>query len=227
MGIERDRELQEYRDLIRPPAEFHDGFSWRTVVGAVFLGFVAMPAAMYIGLVSGAGGSVHGAARWVTVILFMEVAKRSLVHLRQQEIFVLYYMAGMVMASPFEGLLWRQFVVTSIAAGDFNLIGKFPSWYAPLPEEIAEGGRSFFTACWVAPIALIVLGQIIGRIDHFGLSYFLYRLTSDAEKLPFPMAPMAFFALSSSDAVLSLSSFFFASKSAWSDFRCCSSAWTL
>ncbi len=28
------------------------------------------------------------------------------------------------------------------------------------------------------------------RIDHFGLGYALYRITSDVEKLPFPMAPV-------------------------------------
>jgi hypothetical protein len=32
--------------------------------------------------------------------------------------------------------------------------------------------------------------QIIQRIDHFGLGYALYRITSDVEKLPFPMAPV-------------------------------------
>jgi hypothetical protein len=33
--------------------------------------------------------------------------------------------------------------------------------------------------------------QIIQRIDQFGLGYVFYRITSDVEKLPFPMAPVA------------------------------------
>ena len=37
---------------------------------------------------------------------------------------------------------------------------------------------------------MIVLGQILGRIDRFGLGYVLFRITSDVEKLPFPMAPV-------------------------------------
>src|SRR6185295_1695305 len=32
--------------------------------------------------------------------------------------------------------------------------------------------------------------MLIFRIDHFGLGYVMFRLTSDVEKLPFPMAPV-------------------------------------
>src|SRR5438093_1052257 len=38
--------------------------------------------------------------------------------------------------------------------------------------------------------AMIALGQLLTRIDNFGLGYIMYRLTSDVEKLPFPMAPV-------------------------------------
>jgi hypothetical protein len=40
------------------------------------------------------------------------------------------------------------------------------------------------------PILLLIGAQIIQRIDQFGLGYALYRITSDVEKLPFPMAPV-------------------------------------
>ena len=61
-----DQELREYRDLMRPPGTFADGFNWKTVVGAVFLGFVMMPGSMYLSLVVGADGSMTSAARWVS-----------------------------------------------------------------------------------------------------------------------------------------------------------------
>jgi hypothetical protein len=32
--------------------------------------------------------------------------------------------------------------------------------------------------------------MFLQRVDHFGLGYVMYRLTSDVEKLPFPMAPV-------------------------------------
>jgi hypothetical protein len=184
-----DEELEQYRRIMTPPEQFEEGFSWRTVVGAIFLGFVMMPASMYMGLVVGPA-HIGEAARWVTVILFLEIAKRSMVSLKQQELYVLYYMAGMALASPFEGLLFRQYLVTSPAAENLQLTGMFPSWVAPRKEQIELAGRTFFTGAWLFPILMIVLGVVLGRIDHFGLGYFLYRLTSDVERLPFPMAPV-------------------------------------
>jgi hypothetical protein len=189
MAESQDKELEEYRRIMTPPDQFEEGFSWRTVVGAVFLGFVMMPASMYMGLVVGSG-SVSEAARWVTVILFLEIAKRSMISLKQQELYVLYYMAGVALASPFEQLLFRQYLVISPAAENLQLTGLFPTWVAPSKEQIELAGRNFFTEAWMLPILLIVMGGVIGRIDQFGLGYFLYRLTSDVERLPFPMAPV-------------------------------------
>ncbi|MGH7143360.1 MAG: peptide transporter [Planctomycetota bacterium] len=184
-----DKELESYRNLMLPPEHFEEGFTWQTIVGAVFLGFVMLPASMYAGLVIG-GANINDAARWVTVILFMEVAKRSFKELKQQEIFTLYYMCGLVLASPFQGLIWNQFLVQSEAARSFNLTSQIPSWVAPQPEVIAAHGRTFLTKEWLAPILMIVGGQIIWKIDMFGMGYFLYRVTSDGERLPFPMAPI-------------------------------------
>ena len=109
-----DKELQEYRDLLKPPTHFEEGFDWKTIVGAIFIGFLMMPGSMYLQLVIGTG--IGPAARWVTIILFAEIAKRSYTELKQQEIFLLYYMAGAALASPFQGLLWNQYLVQSDAA---------------------------------------------------------------------------------------------------------------
>ncbi len=184
-----DQELEEYRRIMSPPDRFEEGFSWRTIVGAVFIGFVMMPASMYMGLVVG-GAQIGDATRWVTVILFLEIAKRSRVSLRQQELYILYYMAGIALASPFESLLFRQYLVVSPAAAELHLADQFPSWVAPSKAAIEQAGNTFFTASWALPIALIVLAQVVGRVDQFGLGYFLFRLTSDVERLPFPMAPV-------------------------------------
>jgi hypothetical protein len=189
MASGTDKELEEYRRIMTPPSQFEEGFGFRTILGALFLGFVMMPASMYMGLVTGPT-SIGDAARWVTVILFLEIAKRSQVTLKAQELFVLYYMAGMAIASPFDQLLFRQYMVVSPAAEELHLVGQFPEWVAPSKAQLEADGRNFFTAAWVAPIGLIVLSSVLARIDHFGLGYFLYRLTSDVEKLPFPMAPV-------------------------------------
>ena len=78
-----DKELQEYRDLLETPDHFEEGFDWKTVVGAIFIGFLMMPGSMYLQLVIGTG--IGPAARWVTIILFAELAKRSYSELKQQE----------------------------------------------------------------------------------------------------------------------------------------------
>ncbi|MCP4369889.1 MAG: peptide transporter [Deltaproteobacteria bacterium] len=183
-----DKELKEYRDLLKAPDHFEEGFNWKTIVGSIFIGFLMMPGSMYLQLVIGAG--IGPAARWVTIILFAEIAKRAYSDLKQQEIFLLYYMAGAAMASPFQGLLWNQYLVQSDAAKMLGLTEFIPSWIAPQPESIAILERTFLHQDWLIPILLLVGAQIIQRIDQFGLGYALYRITSDVEKLPFPMAPV-------------------------------------
>ncbi len=183
-----DKELKEYRDLLKPPTHFEEGFDWKTVVGAIFIGFLMMPGSMYLQLVIGSG--IGPAARWVTIILFAEIAKRSYTELKQQEIFLLYYMAGAAMASPFQGLLWNQYIVQSDAARMLGLTEFIPHWVAPAVNSDSLVERTFFHRDWLIPILLLIGAQIIQRIDQFGLGYALYRITSDVEKLPFPMAPV-------------------------------------
>ncbi|MGD9504646.1 MAG: peptide transporter [Syntrophobacteraceae bacterium] len=184
----KDKELMEYRDLLKPPEQFEEGFGWKSVVGAIFIGFLMMPGSMYLNLVIGTG--IGPAARWVTIILFAEIAKRSYTHLRQQEIFVLYYMAGAAMASPFSGLLWNQYLIQSEAAQMLGLTHLIPSWVAPPPGSESFLKRSFLHRDWLIPILLMVGFELIQAVDHFGLGYALYRFTSDVENLPFPMAPV-------------------------------------
>ena len=190
MANREDKELSSFRDLMKVPEVFADGFGGKTFVGALFLGLLMMPGSMYLQLVVGEG--MGPAARWVTIILFAEVARRSLQELRQQEIFILYYMTGIGISTPFFGLLWSQYFIQSDAAIAMGVSQEIPAWVAPSVKTMNEiGERTFFHKAWLGPIALMVTTMIIHRIDQFGLGYFLYRLTSDVEKLPFPMAPVA------------------------------------
>lgn len=183
-----DKEITTYRDLMPAPDRFEEGFGWKTVIGAVFIGFLMMPGSMYLQLVIGTG--IGPAARWVTIILFAEVAKRAYQDLKQQEIFLLYYMAGAALASPFQGLLWNQYLVQSDAARMLGLTEFIPAWVAPQPDSTSLAERTFFHRDWLIPILVLFGAQLIQRIDQFGLGYALYRITSDVEKLPFPMAPV-------------------------------------
>lgn len=188
--MKEDAELKQFRELMPPPDHWDEGFGLKAMIGGVFVGLIMTPASMYMNLVVGA--DIGSAAQWVTIILFIEVARRSFTVLTRPEIYVLYYMAGasIVNASSGQGLLWHQFIVQSDSFRQFGIIDSIPSWVAPHDPDIL-GQRSFFHISWLAPIGLLALAQFLQRLDHFGLGYVMYRLTSDVEKLPFPLAPVA------------------------------------
>src|SRR5688500_6039063 len=184
-----DRELKEFRELMPPPDHWEEGFGLKAMLGGLFVGMILTPASMYMQLVVGA--DIGPAAQWVTIILFIEVARRSFTVLSRPEVFVLYYMAGacLISASLVNGLLWHQLLPQCVSMRQFGITERIPSWVAPSSPAVL-GLRSFFHPAWYVPIGLIALGQLINRVDNFGLGYIMYRLTSDVEKLPFPMAPV-------------------------------------
>jgi len=94
-------ELEQYRRLMEvpPPEEFEEGFSIRTILGALFVAFVMLPGAAYLGLVAGISGQLSSAAQWVTVILFVEVARRSFIVLKRQEIYLLVILATAILGT--------------------------------------------------------------------------------------------------------------------------------
>jgi len=125
----------------------------------------------------------------VTVLLYVEVARRALKKLRRPEIYILFYMCGATMAAGGEGWLWRQFLAQSEELRRMGLTQYIPSWYAPTDIAVL-GKRSFMMKAWLWPLLLAMFMMLIQRLDHFGLGYVMYRLTADVEELPFPMAPV-------------------------------------
>jgi len=192
MGFADDKELKEYRDVMQPPDidGFEDGFNWKAVAGAIFLGFIVNPATDYLELVIGGDASVGGAMKWVLVIFFAEIAKRSFTKLKTQELYVLHYMVGAALADPFKGYLFKQYMATSEYVQGLGLAAELPLWAFPSAEAIEAGGRTLMTGAWIPVILLTMFGMIVSRIDNYGLGYVLYRMASDVEKLPFPFAPM-------------------------------------
>jgi len=193
-----DRELEAYRGLMEPPTTFQDGFTLRTIAGAFFVGFIMMPGAIYMGLI--AGVSLGAAAEWVTIILFTELARRSFSSLSRQEIYVIYYIAGglagvagstMLAGGPIGQLIWHQYLVQSQAALGFDVADKIPSWVVPAAGSEALLARTFLHRAWIPPITVLVVSQVLARIEWFSLGYVLFRITSDVERLPFPLAPVA------------------------------------
>jgi len=193
MAATQDREIQQYQDLMPVPERFASGFGPKMIVAALFLGFIMVPGSIYLTLFMGA--NLGPAAQWVTVILFAEVTKRSLKGLRQQEIYLLFYMSGIALSGQLHGgilsqLLWNQYFVQSPAAIGMGIAEEIPRWVAPSAAVLEESSRTFLTHAWMGPILFIAGMMVLQRVDQFGLGYALYRLTAHVEKLPFPMAPV-------------------------------------
>ena len=188
--------LERREDL--EPKEFREGFTLKTVLGALFVGVVMMPGSIYLGLM--VGQNLGPAGQWTTIILFTEVARRSFTVLTRQEIYMIYYMAGSLTymagglalaGGAFAWLIWAQYLVNSPAARNFEIADKIPTWYAPHIGSSAYVQRTFLHHDWTVPILLLLAGNILNRMQWIGLGYFLFRTTSDVERLPFPMAPIA------------------------------------
>ncbi len=183
-----DAELERYRSLMKVPDTFQEGFSIPTMVGVVLVALILVPGALYMQLLAGQG--VGAAAQWVTLILFLEVAKRANAKLGRAQIFVLFYMAGTFAYQGVHGTpLWNQFLVRSEASVSFGLAGQFPEWFAP-SDPAAYETRSFLTSAWLPSIGLLLFKSFFSKLDGAVAGFGLFRLTSDIEKLPFPMAPI-------------------------------------
>jgi hypothetical protein len=200
LGIFYEERLPELE-----PESFHEGFTLRTVLGALFVAIIMMPGAIYLSLMM--GQQMGPAAEWTTIILFVEVARRSFTVLRRQEIYLIYYLAGALVVSagglmagaggPFFWLIWNQYLRRSAAAKNFGIAEAadprmmIPTWVAPPLDSTAYIQRTFLHHDWVIPILLIVAANVLIRMQWIGLGYVLFRVTSDVERLPFPLAPVA------------------------------------
>ena len=194
----RERSEDTANDEGGQQIQFENGFTGKVVVGMLFVCLIMLPGSIYLGLVAGQG--LGAAAQWVTIVLFSEIARRSFLPLKRQEIYCLFYMAGALAGSgfgslpgisggPFGAFIATQYIMQSPAmAGVVHLL---PSWIGPQPGSPAYTHRSLWDTAWLFPIAIMLFGQVFDRMKWMGLGYMLFRITSDVERLPFPFAPIA------------------------------------
>ena len=196
IGDRTGSEEEAYR-IMPEDAPYESGFNMKTLWAALFVGFIMLPGAIYLGLVT--GQSMAGASEWVTIILFIEIMKRAFVRLKTQEIIILYWVAGGLISigvklgtsaalfgGPFGGPIWDQYFVQSSPAE--GLAPYIPDWLVPPPGSRALLERTFLDAAWVKPVAILMAVMVLTRVNALALGYVLFRVTSDMERLPFPMA---------------------------------------
>jgi hypothetical protein len=186
---------------------YEEGFTFKTVIGILFVSFIMLPGALYLGLVS--GQSIGSASEWVTIVLFAEVARRSFIPLKRQEIYVLFYVASSLSGltaelglsgGPFGHLIWNGYLhiapqstgtQITINGATTTISRAIPTWVVPPEESQVWVRRTFFDRAWLVPIALMLVGTVLDRVCWITGGYALFRLTSDVERLPFPMAPVS------------------------------------
>jgi len=173
---------------------YESGFTWRSVLGAFFIAFVMLPGVIFMGLMI--GQDLGTAADWVTIILFVELARRSFMTLRKQELYVLKYtvsqlshIAGGVAlgGGMFAQLVFQRYLRNSEAFHSFGIAREVPSWFAPLGDSAYQ---AFTSRVWWPVIAVTLLSMILSKLTQLSLGYMAYKMTADVEKLPFPLAPI-------------------------------------
>ena len=192
-------DLSQYESIMPEDAPFEDGFNWKTIWATLFVGFVMLPGAIYLGLVT--GQSMAGASEWVTIILFLEIAKRSFVRLKTQELIIIYWAAAglltigvklgtgaVLYGGPFGGLIWDQYLIQSPAAK--GLASWIPDWVVPSIDTPVYSERTFIHAAWIKPVFILFLVMVLSRTAGLAFGYVLFRVTNDIERLPFPMEPV-------------------------------------
>ncbi len=191
--VEQLSQTDAFAEIDEP---FFDGFNWNTIAAMLFIGIVMLPGGIYLGLVSGV--SIGGAAEWVTIILFLEIAKRSFVRLKRQELLIIFWAAlGLtsfgaggagLYGGVFGKLIWNQFLVQAPQAE--MIADHIPTWAVPPATSEALADRTFWHHDWIAPIIVILVWEVIHWTNMVSLGYIMYRVTSDIEELPYPMAPV-------------------------------------
>ena len=196
---EKKEDQSQYEHIMPEDAPFEDGFNMKTIWATFFVGLIMLPGAIYLGLVT--GQSMSGASEWVTIILFLEIAKRSFVRLKTQELLVIYWIAGGLLGvgvklgggshtygGPFGGLAWDQYLIQSPAAQ--GLDKYMPDWFVPPLTSPVYAERTFWHPDWILPVAVLMLVTLLSNVARLSLGYVTFRITSDIEKLPFPLAPV-------------------------------------
>ncbi|RLG79364.1 MAG: hypothetical protein DRO13_06110 [Thermoprotei archaeon] len=175
--------------------EFKPGFTWRSALALVFASLTILPVNLYLQLVSGA--TIAGAATYITLIVFTELASLMGSPLTTQEVFIIFMMASVVAGSPvYINFVYRSYFVTSPITWTFKdpFSGKplpevIPSFWAPPYYSMAHKVRSFLHPEWIFPQLLSHFQfGILFIIQEIALTMLCSALYLDIEELPFPLA---------------------------------------
>ena len=172
-----------------------NGFTWRALVGALFIAFVMFPGIIFMGLMI--GEDMGNAANWVVIILFVEIARKSFMTLKKQELYILNYtvdqlstfMGGTALGGGiFAFMVYQRYMRNSEDFKNFGIAEEVPDWWAPYGDAAFEQG--FLGEVWWPVLSVTILAMVLNKLTQLSLGFLAYKLTVDVEKLPFPLAPI-------------------------------------
>lgn len=172
-----------------------NGFTWRTVIGALFIAFVMLPGIIFMGLMI--GEDMGTAADWVVIILFVEIARRSFMTLRKQELYILKYTVSSLSSisgsvalggGVFAWMVFNRYLRNSPEFANFGIAHEAPDWWAPYGDAAFQGG--FLSRIWWPVLTVTILTMVLNKLTQLSLGFLAYKVTVDVEKLPFPLAPI-------------------------------------
>jgi hypothetical protein len=126
----------------------------------------------------------------------VELARRSFVTLRKQELYILKYTVSQLShisgglalgGGMFAALVYNRFLRNSEAFANFGIAHEVPDWFAPY-GDIAY--QAFTSKVWWPIITVTVSAMLLSKLTQLSLGYMAYKLAVDVEKLPFPLAPV-------------------------------------
>jgi len=159
-------------------------------LAAVLVGVFVPPAVVHSQLV--AGGRL---SQWIVLVLAVAVARAFRTRLSRHDMILIVSVVGVAVplaaSGVVDGLLAMQYFVRSPAATGAELAELIPAWAAPPLSSESYVLRALLHRDWWAPISVVLVGLIWSRLSLYVLGYVFFRITSDLERLPFPMAPVA------------------------------------
>lgn len=170
---------------------------------AVVFGLVTVaPALTYLGWAVGSlGGTERFIPVFVTILLFTEVGRLLKRYVTSQEAYIIYFMLqalglSFVGGGVFGDFLLRYYYRSAPYTILYGIADKLPLWYVPEFESYGPLHRTFLSMDWAIPILISLVVTVCTLMMDYGISFITNMVYIEIEKLPFPVAPIDYQAIS-------------------------------
>jgi len=168
--------------------ELKSGLTKRSFLALIYAALVMQPAVIWMSL----SAPVSLNVTYVTLLLFITIAKLYGQTLTRQEGFIIFSMAGVAASTgPWISMIYQLWFRGSPIAAQYGLANLIPDWVAPPPSSVYAQARSFLTPVWILPLSRWAAAFILQNVASLSTAFIAYDLYVVKEKLPFPMAEIS------------------------------------